>query len=333
MRFLAVCLSILFALCRTASAAPGEKQRAEPPKPHFQGDFFGEMPRAFCTLVQVDLPTRTLTVKLDGSAKIVKVPVRDDTELHFRDSWGELTDYFPGQHVMLFMYIDDDGNWTYPRAIQDDIHMTARHNWFARVTKIDRTAHTYHTVREEKSGQTVKTVEKDVALAQDAKVWKGEAPAGIDTLQEGDEVIQQLVERNGALVAVEIFDRKGDDAVRAMQDARHRKDQERLGLPAYVGDTEPVSGSLVVFVAWSGAERAKELHPGDVVTVTPTDGTKPFAAAVNSLQPVDTRQRIQLVVNARVASRLALGQSLHLFLPGTGPTPPTGRAGVPIDRP
>ena len=31
------------------------------------------------------------------------------------------------QHVMLFMYVDDEKNWTYPRAIQDqdDIHMWA----------------------------------------------------------------------------------------------------------------------------------------------------------------------------------------------------------------
>ena len=303
------------------------------PKPFFQGDFFGEMPRVFCTITQVDTQARVLTVKVDGSGKIVRVPIKDDTELHFRDSWGELTDYFPGQHVMLFLYIDDDKNWTYPRAVQDDIHMTARHNWFARITKIDRSLHTYHTSREEKNGTSVKIIEKDVFFAPDSKIWKGEHAQGVEALQEGDEVIQQLVERDGKLVAVEIFDRKGDDAVRAVQDARHRKDQEQLGLPAYVSDVEPVSGSLVVTVAWSGADRARELKPRALLTLTPTDGSKPFAAALSAMQPIDTRQRIQFVVNARVASRLASGQSLRLFLPGTGPALPTGRAGVPRDKP
>lgn len=160
-------------------------------------------------------------------------------------------------------------------------------------------------------------------------MWKGETPGTIAGLRPGDEVIQQLVERDGKLLVVEILDRKGDDAVRAAQDARHRKDQERLGLPAYVNDLEPISGSLVVSVAWSGAERARELKPGNAVTVVPTDGKKPFAAAVSWLQAVDTRQRLQLVVNARVASRLAYGDSLRLFLPGTGPALPTGRAGLP----
>ncbi|MEN9574433.1 MAG: hypothetical protein RL514_4759, partial [Verrucomicrobiota bacterium] len=39
-----------------------------------------------------------------------------------------------------------------------------------------------------------------------------------------------------------------------------------------------------------------------------------------------------LVINARVASRLAFGQSLRLVLPGKGPPPPTGRSGVPEAR-
>lgn len=303
------------------------------PAPHFQGDFFGEMPRVFCAFVRIDTKTRVVVVKRDGDGKIISVPIRDDTEIHFRDSWGELTDYFPGQHVMLFMYVDDDHNWTYPRAIQDDIHVSARHGWFASVTRIDPAAHTYHTVREEKNGQgqVAKTIEKDYNFAPDVKVWKGDTPGGIETLREGDEVIQQLVEHDGKLEAVEIFDRKGDDAVRVMQDKRHKSDQEKLGLPAYVTDVEPVSGLLIVSVAWSGSERAKELKPGDVVTVQPSEGAKPFAAALHSLQPVDTRQRIEFVVNARVASRLQLGQSLRVFLPNTGPAVPTGRAGLPAN--
>jgi hypothetical protein len=305
------------------------------PKPQFQGDFFGEMARAFCTIQKVDVKARVLEVKLDRESKIVRVPVRDDTELHFRDSWGELDDYFPGQHVMLFMYVDEDRAWTYPRAIQDDVHVSARHGWFARVTKIDAFAHSYTTRREEKNGQgeVTKVIENTYPFAPDAKVWKSDQPAGISALQIGDEVIQQQVEQGGKLVAVELFDRKGDDAIRTAQDARHRQDQERLGLPAYVNDLEVVSGSLVVSVAWSGSDRAKELKPGAVVSVVPTGGGKLFAAAVSSTEQVDTRQRLQLVVNARVASRLAYGDPLRVFLPGTGPEVPSGKSGIPVFKP
>ena len=321
-------LSILLILAGSAAA------QSKVPKPQFQGDYFGEMGRSFCVVVEVDPKARALVVKRDRDGQRVRVPIKDDTELHFRDSWGELADYFPGQHVMLFMYVDEDKNWTYPRAVQDDLHVSARHGWFATVTKIDREQHTYATHREEKNqdGKVTKVEDKEYEFTPAVKVWKGATPTGIEGLRVGDAVIQQLVERAGKLVAVEIVDRKGDDAIRAAQDARHRQDEERLGLPAYVTDLEVLSGSLTVTIAWSSAARAKELQPGDLVPVTPVDGTKPFGAAVVSLQAVDSRQRLQLVINARVASRLTHGQSLRVFLPGTGPALPTGKSGVPAER-
>jgi hypothetical protein len=164
------------------------------------------------------------------------------------------------------------------------------------------------------------------------KVWKGKDPAGIEALKEGDEVITQLVEREGKLVASEILDRTGDEAVKVAQDEKHRKDEDRLGLPGYVSDVEVLAGSLQATVAWSGSARAKnDLKPGMTLAVLPSGG-KPFAAAVCSIQAVDTRQRVQFAINARVAARLAPGQSLRIFLPGTGPEVPEGRAGLPAPK-
>ncbi|NBV23788.1 MAG: hypothetical protein EBS05_17950 [Proteobacteria bacterium] len=323
-------LAVLLAL----TLAGNTSAQTKVPKAQFQGDYFGEMGRSFCVVIEVDTKARALVVKRDRDGERVRVPIKDDTELHFRDSWGELSDYFPGQHVMLFMYVDEDKNWTYPRAIQDDLHVSARHGWFATVTKIDRANGTYSTHREEKNkeGKITRSEDKEYHFTPTAKVWKGATPTSIDGLQVGDEVIQQQVEQAGKLVAVEIVDRKGDDAIRAAQDARHKQEEERLGLPAYVTDVEVLSGSLTATVAWNSAARARELKPGDVVTVTPTDGSKPFGAAVAATQPVDSRQRLQLVINARVAGRLSVGQSLRVFLPGTGPAVPTGRSGVPEAR-
>jgi len=305
-----------------------------PPKPVFQGDFFGEMPRAFGVILAVHEKERVVTARLDRDGRTVQLPIKDDTELHVRDSWGELSDYFPGQHVMLFMYVDDDRNWTYPRAIQDDIHMRARHNHFAKITRIDRDARLCSTQRQEKDskGAVTRTVDATFTYLPDAKVWKSRTPEGVDALKEGDEVITQLVERDGTLVAAEILDRAGDDAVRAAQDERHRQDQDKLGLPAYVTDLEVLTGSLVATVAWSGSERAKkDLKPGLTLTVVPTGG-KPFAAAACSIQGIDSRQRVQFAINARVANRLTPGQSLRIFVPGTGPAVPEGRAGLPTPK-
>jgi len=300
------------------------------PKPQFQGDYFGEMGRVFCTIQEVDLKTREIVIKTDRDGKVERIPIRDDTELRFRDSWGELENYFRGQHVMLFMYVDEDRKWTYPRAIQDEIQVSAAHGWYAAVTKVDLQNHTYSTHREEKNkeGKVTKTEDKQYAFDPAVKIWKDATAGGIETLNIGDEVIQQLVEKDGKLVAVEILDKKGDAAVRAVQDEQHKKDQDRLGLAAYVTDVEVISGSLTVTVAWSGAERASRFKPGDTTAMAPANG-QPFAAGIVSTERVDSRVRLHLAINARVAGRLAVGQSLRVSSPGTGPEIPTGKSGVP----
>ncbi len=311
----------------------GEAAGTVAPKPKFQNDFFGDMARAFGVVTDVDVKGRTLEIKRERDGQRVRVPIRDDTELHFRDSWGELENYFPGERVMLFVYVDEEKKWTYPRAVQDEIHVSARHGWFGKVTAIDAQNHTYSTHREEKDkeGKVTKSEDKQFAFAPDAKVWKSDTAGGIDALQIGDEVIPQQVERDGKLMAVEIFDRKGDDAVRAVQDAQHKKDQDRLGLTAYVTDVEVLSGALTATVAWSSASRAKELPIGAAVAIVPADGARTFAGTVCSVQGVDSRQRVLFNIHAHVAARLSVGQGLRIFIPGTGPELPTGKSGVPED--
>lgn len=309
------------------------------PTAQFQGDFFGEMARAFASIVSVDVQAQTMTVALDRDGTQVTVPIRYDTELHFRDSWGELSDYFPGQHVMLFMYVDENKKWTYPRAVQDELHVAARHGWFATVTAIDPATKSYTTVRDEKDGQgkVTKTITNTYTYSPEVKVWKGKIPGAIDTLALGDEVIQQLVlkdiaksgDKNAEKVAVEIVDRNGDKEITATQDAKHRADEDALGLPTYVTDVDVLTGALSITVAWSSAGRAKSLKPGQVVAIQPTNGSTAFAAAVSEIKDVDTRARLLVVMNSRVASRLSYGQTLRLFMPGTGPEIPTGRVGVP----
>ena len=277
------------------------------PVAKFQGGFFNEMARSFACVVSTDQTARTMTLVLDKDGSTVTVPIRPDTELHVRDSWGELGDYFAGQHVMLFMYVDDERKWTWPRAVQDDLHMRARHGHFDKVVTIETASRTLVTVRATKkpdgsAGQDVVTTTRyDPAV----KVWKGASPVGIAALAVGDEVIQQQVLKDGEKVTVEIADRAGDTEIAAQQDARHRQDEDRLGLPCYVTDFDVLSGALSLTVPWSSAARAKQLTPGTVVTVQPSDGGKAFAAALSGLQEVGQRERLQVVVNARVASRLA----------------------------
>jgi len=320
-----------FTLVLALAALPLSAADAPGPQPRFQGDFFGEMARAFACVVSTDVKAQTLTCKLDKDGSLVTLPILYDTELHIRDSWCELSDYFPGQHVMLFVYVDDDKKWTYPRAIQDDIHVSAGHNWYAKVTAIDTALKTFSTRREEKDkdGKVIKTIEATHPYDPAVKIWKSDTAGAIDTLLLGDDVIQQLVEKEGKKVAVEILDRKGDAAVRAVQDAKHKKDEDTLGLPSYVTDFDPLTGLLVVTVARGSQGRASKLKPNDTFAIQPVDGSKPFAAVVTSTQSVDSRQRLTLVTNSRVVSRLSYGQLVRVFMPGTGPGLPTGRSAVP----
>ena len=313
---------------------PGAPRAAIPTapatKPFFQNDYFGEMPRAFGFITGIDLSARTMAVKLDKGT-IVTVPIRSDTELRFRNSWGGLQDYLVGQRLMLFMYIDDSKSWTYPKAVQDEIQMTMSHGWWAKITRIDRAVGSYATLRQEKTAQgTLKDITASYLIAPDVVVRKGNMNGGIELLGVGDEVLQQQVERRGVAVVVEVFDQAAGKLVGAAQDARHRADEDRLGLTAYVNDIEVVSGGLLVTVPWSSARRAQGLKPGDVVVLQPTDGSKPFAATISSNVTVGTRRRLQMVINARTAARASYGQTLQLFVPGTGPTLPTGRAGLPV---
>jgi hypothetical protein len=312
-------------------STPAPKPEVPLRKPYFQNDFFGEMPRAFCIIQKIDLQAKTMVVKVLKDGRLETISIGPDTELLFRNAYGELEDYFPGQHVMLFVYGDEDRKWAGIRAVQDEIQMTAQHNWFGTITKIDREKRQYWTRREEKNDkkEVTKVVELDHIYAPDVKVWKGETPVGADALQVGDEVIQQLVEKDGQLVAVEMFDRAGADAVRKIQEARLYQSQTERGLSGYVLDLEPMSGALTVMINRGNLKRAGELKVGDEIKIAPADGSAPFAGAIYEIKSPDSRKRLELLVNSRAAARLKYGEPLRVFMPGTGGPLPEGRSGIP----
>ncbi len=327
-------LSIAIAATLIANACHTTAAETPLPVAKFQGDAFNEMARAFGCVVSTDATAHTMTLVLDKDGSQVTVPIRMDTELHYRDSWGELGDFFAGQRVMLFMYVDDERKWTWPRAVQDELHMTARHGFFDKVVAIEPEGRSFVTARPLKNPDGSKGKDLYNRFHYDAavKVWKGATATGIDGLAVGDEVILQQVLKDGVKVTVEIADRNGDKEIAALQDAKHHQDEDRLGLPCYVTDVDVLTGAVSFTVPWCSAARAKQLTPGAVTAVVPGDGSKTFAAALITLQEVDQRERLQMVVNARVASRLAYGQALRLFVPGTGPAVPTGKLGLPEAR-
>src|SRR5579871_469357 len=109
--------NLLLALSLLVSQGGAPSLRAADPvvKPQFNGAYFGKMPRAWVEILKIDTERRLLTVRTNKGEER-QVPIRGDTELRVRDSWGDLSDYYPGESVMLFMYHDAEGRWVYPRA-------------------------------------------------------------------------------------------------------------------------------------------------------------------------------------------------------------------------
>jgi len=299
-------LGLLASIIMTASAAEPEKL----PKPVFNGPYFGKMPRAWVEILKVDAERRVLTVRTKKGDE-VEVPIRGDTELRVRDSWGDLTDYYPGESVMLFVYHDADGKWSYPRAVQDEIQMMSLHTWWWTVDALDPKAGTLELSRKEKD----KEFKESFRVGADTKVWKGEKPAGIDTLKVGDVVLFQTRFEKGESkrFAVELFDAKGLEVIKAAQQAKHRERLTTKGLPAIVNDIEMLSGALTVTVQWEASDVARGIKPGAKVEVVGAEksGVR-FAAPVAESKGDGARHKLLLAADPATISRLKVGDEVRV---------------------
>ncbi len=291
----------------TASA----DEPAKLPKPQFNGPYFGKMPRAWVEILKVDAERRVLSVRTKKGDE-VEVPIRGDTELRVRDSWGELTDYYPGESVMLFVYHDADGKWAYPRAVQDEIQMMSGHKWWWTVDAVDGTAGTLELSRKENG----KEFKESFRVGSDTKVWKGEKPEGIATLKVGDVVLFQTRFDKGEAkrFAVELLDAKGLESIKATQQTKHKDRLIAKGLPAIVNDIEMLTGALTVTVQWEASDMARGIKPGAKVDVA--GGEKSgirFAAPVAESKGDGARYKLLLVADPATISRLKLGDEVRVF--------------------
>ena len=302
-----VALGLCAALALSAFAAEPEKL----PKPQFNGPYFGKMPRAWVEVLKVDADRRVLTVRTKTGEE-VEVPIRGDTELRVRDSWGDLTDYYPGESVMLFVYHDADGKWAYPRAVQDEIQMMSGHKWWWTVDALDATAGTLELSRKENG----KAFKESFRVGADTKVWKGDTPAGIEALKVGDVVLFQTRYTKGEAkrFAVEVLDAKGLEAVRAAQQAKHRDRLAANGLPAVVNDIEVLTGAVTVTVQWEASDVARGIKPGAKVDVV--GGAKAgvrFAAPVAESRGDGARHKLLLAADPAAISRLKVGDEVRVW--------------------
>jgi hypothetical protein len=282
-----------------------------PPKPQFSGAYFGKMPRAWVEILKVDADHRLLTVRTRKGEER-EVPIRPDTELRVRDSWGDLSDYYPGESVMLFVYTDEEGKWVYPRAVQDEIQMMSQHKWWWTVDALDAQAGTIDLSRKEKD----KVFRESFRIGADTKVWKGAKPGILDTLKVGDVVLFQTRFDKGQdkRFAVELMNAEGLAAVRAEQQTKHRKRLDERGLDAVVNDLDVLTGAVLVSVQWDASDAAAAVKPGDQVELTQEgkDAVR-FAAPVSESRADGMRHKLLLAANPADMVRLHVGDSVRVL--------------------
>jgi hypothetical protein len=284
---------------------------APAPKPQFSGAYFGKMPRAWVEILKVDADRRLLMVRTRKGEER-EVPIRPDTELRVRDAWGDLTDYYPGESVMLFVYPDAEGKWIYPRAVQDEIQMMSQHKWSWTVDALDGQAGTIDLSRKEKD----KIFRESFRVGPDTKVWKGAKTGTLDTLKVGDVVLFQTRYDKGQdkRFAVELMDAEGLAAVKAEQQVKHRKRLDERGLDAVVNDLDVLTGAVLVSVQWDASDAAGAVRPGDQVElIQESKDAVRFAAPVSESRADGARHKLLLAANPADMVRLHFGDAVRVL--------------------
>ncbi len=308
MRRLVFATALAFAPLLYLPAADADKV----PKPQFNGAYFGKMPRAWVEVVKADPERKMLTVRTKKGEER-EVPIRGDTEMRIRDSWGNLSDLYPGQSVMLFMYHDADGQWVYPRAVQDEIQMMSLHKWWWTVDALDAKAGTVELSRKEKD----KTFKEAFRVGAATKIWKGAKPAGLDALQGGDVVLFQTRYDKGQeqRFALEFFDAKGLEAIKAEQQAKHRSRLATEGLPAIVNDLDVLTGAVTVSIQWEASDVARAVKPGAKAAVHHRMGKKDvkFDAPVFESRADGVRHKLGLAADPAAMISLRVGDEVRVF--------------------
>ncbi len=307
-RITATVIALLYAL--SVAAADGED--VKPPKPQFSGAYFGKMPRAWVEILKVDADRRMLTVRTRKGEER-EVPIRPDTELRVRDSWGDLTDYFLGESVMLFVYPDAEGKWVYPRAVQDEIQMMSQHKWWWTVDALDLQAGTLDLSRKEKD----KVFQESFRVGPDTKVWKGADKGTLNTLKVGDVVLFQTRYDKGQekRFAAELVDARGLETVRAEQQAKHRKRLSERGLNAMVNDLDVLTGAVQITVQWDASEAAAAVKPGDPVELIQEAGDKVRFTGwpASDSRPDGSRHKLLLAADPAATVRLRIGDVVRVL--------------------
>jgi hypothetical protein len=265
-------------------------------------------------IVKIDPERRVLAVRTKKGEER-NVQLHADTEVRVRNDWGDVTDLYAGESVMLFMYIDDAGEWTYPRAVQDEIQLMASHKQWWSVDALDANKGAVSLSRKDDTGKDLK---ETFRVGDDTKVWKGEKPSGLDALKVGDVVLFQTRYDQGQKrrFAVDILDEKGLQAVQAEQKAKHQKRLAEQGLPAVINDIDVLTGAVHATVQWEAADQARAIKPGSSVEVARPGGgeaAKRFTAPVVDNKPAGVREQLLLGADPAMASTLHVGDEVRVF--------------------
>jgi hypothetical protein len=110
------------------------------------------------------------------------------------------------------------------------------------------------------------------------------------------------------------MDAKGIEAVRAEQQARHRKRVDERGLDAVVNDLDVLTGAVQVTVQWDASEAARDVKPGDRVELIQEgkDAVR-FTAPASESRADGSRHKLLLAADPAMMVRLHIGDSVRIL--------------------
>ena len=275
-------------------------------------EFLRTVPKKFATLQAVNMPDRSVTLRIDGEKSPTTWKLTPDAEIKVRGWWGRLAHLEPDRCVWAWFKVDRAKKPFSIFMLSDELSEQDIHG-----------------------GAQVKTVGQDLVLVGPKKNER--SLANLDKLpldRGGEKCCDSLdlqvkdvvfVETNQGKI-VKLYDAAGFEAVRKRQKAKLRESWINEGLPGAIGFLHVYSGEVDVLLDHEAMRWGRSLSPGDRVELA---AAPPIKGVVKSVTAQREKTQVRLVVKSIDLAELNMGERVLLKM--SAPSPEIENSLVPPD--
>jgi hypothetical protein len=305
-RHLHVILGCLLLASNTLRADDGKRANESAKEVAGTAEFLRGVPKHFATLKAVDLPSRRVTLLIEGDSVAKSWPLIPDAEIKVFGWWGRLQQFTLGDRVWVWFKTDRARQPVAVAMIADEMSEEDMHGPGVKVESDSADIVTLKPVKG--TMRTVKTGDRK--------------RVGLDLLKPGQPVYLQTASGNLRLIlAPAEFEKR-----RAEQKLWLRNRWAEEGLPGAVAFAHTFSGELDFMLDHEAMRWGRSLQVGDKVTLM---ASPPVQAVVKHVKPWRERTQLRLVADGFAQAELMAGQRLHLKM--TPPPAEVDTAKLPPD--